>query len=731
MPLSTTSAAESSNNTPEFNVFIPSSATPCNGTGDVVLCPHCRELAARILVPRNTAGPSNDEVNHEKNPNTAAPFTHYATPRGLLESASQCELCSLIAREFELLRTAPFQYDITAIEDKPGVAFLVNWQSDDDYEDSGQLRFRLRQFIIPPGAADENNHHKLGKLLVVENGVVPVEDAYPSTPKALKFARTWLKTCTTDHSLCRETRATSMSVLPKRVLDISPHPNDTIVLYETKGEAAQYAALTYCWGRGVPLRTLTSNVAQHRQQGIPLAAFPQTMRDVIPFARNLGIRYLWIDALCIVQDDPLDWTDQAAAMTAIYRGCALNVAVADAPSCDSGVARCLQRSSVRLGTATAADDGDDDDDDDGSGESMAESLQDVFLVCEPAFDRHYNPERSLVSTRGWVFQETLVSVATLYVSHSGLFWHCCHIRFRQGASHKVLLPLGGGGINHHSTKETWARNVRRWASIGQREEQDVGVDPLWALYDWVQHLSTRRLSFARDKLPALAGLASQLAAVTGATYTAGLWDEDLLLGLTWRVVKRGTPGRDKGLGPSWSWVSLDARVRWLWCISIAAQYPAYITPEQEELDLDIEDIQVDEVFPGSFGEVRGGRITAMGTLYERRTESNDAKRSSVLEFDVPFAPEQLTCCFDEEEPDLGSSPPRKYYLLRIAEIFAFGASSRKYGGPYLAFLILEHAGGVQETEFRRVGYAHVDQRNGRAKGRNSVDVGERKRIILI
>ncbi|KAK4099317.1 heterokaryon incompatibility, partial [Parathielavia hyrcaniae] len=85
-----------------------------------------------------------------------------------------------------------------------------------------------------------------------------------------------------------------------------------------------YATLRYCWGKGVALRTTTENAARHRA-GIPLSTSPLTIRESVTLASRLEVRYLWIDALCIMHDDQDDWNDQAAKMS-IYRGCSLHIA---------------------------------------------------------------------------------------------------------------------------------------------------------------------------------------------------------------------------------------------------------------------------------------------------------------------------------------------------------------------------------------------------------------------
>ena len=178
---------------------------------------------------------------------------------------------------------------------------------------------------------------------------------------------------------------------------------------------------------------------------------------------------------------------------------------------------------------------------------------------------------------------------------------------------------------------------------------------------------------------------------------------------------------------------MDGWVKWLWCITDVAHYPAYIVEGLEDLDFDIEEIDVDEVFPGSFGEVRGGRITGVGTLYGGKSWAGGAEKGVQLEgmFDATFGAGKVTCFFDEEQSDIGDASDRQFYLLRIAEIFALGASGSKYPGPYVSFLILEKVVGAEDDIFMRVGYAHIDRRGGRLESYRSVEFGERKRIAIV
>lgn len=93
---------------------------------------------------------------------------------------------------------------------------------------------------------------------------------------------------------------------PTRLLDVTERD---VKLVETsdmdKSERHEWCALSYVWGGDVPLKTTKATQLAHKKR-IPLDTLPQTMKDTVYVCRGMGIRYLWIDALCIIQDDQED-----------------------------------------------------------------------------------------------------------------------------------------------------------------------------------------------------------------------------------------------------------------------------------------------------------------------------------------------------------------------------------------------------------------------------------------
>ena len=134
-------------------------------------------------------------------------------------------------------------------------------------------------------------------------GAVPSSTLSSSYQDNLQLAKHWIKECTETHPKCA---GATLPQLPTRVIELRDEP-EAPRLFVSNGLEAQYVALSYCWGPEDPgsphLITTRASFADHRCN-IPLEPFPKTLQDAVRITRRLGIRYLWIDALCIVQDDP-------------------------------------------------------------------------------------------------------------------------------------------------------------------------------------------------------------------------------------------------------------------------------------------------------------------------------------------------------------------------------------------------------------------------------------------
>lgn len=113
-------------------------------------------------------------------------------------------------------------------------------------------------------------------------------------------------------SLERIKQLVGTSYMPKRLIDLgaSDASSTKPKIIHTRGHQEQYVALSYCWGSVQHFRTTNENFSE-MQKSIPVEILPQTIRDAFFVAQKLDIRYIWIDALCIIQDNDDDWNSEA------------------------------------------------------------------------------------------------------------------------------------------------------------------------------------------------------------------------------------------------------------------------------------------------------------------------------------------------------------------------------------------------------------------------------------
>lgn len=169
-------------------------------------------------------------------------------------------------------------------------------------------------------------------------------------PHVSKRIQGWIGNCL-QH--CEpETRPTA---LPTRLLDIGG-PDDTRLrllatskqmLQDASSQIWRYAALSHCWGDPTagnpPLRTTLENIKE-RLNDIPFQELPKNYQDAIIVCRSLDIRYLWIDSLCIIQNDRIDWETESPRMAPYYKNAYITSIPAAATPCNDGF---LDRSSTK------------------------------------------------------------------------------------------------------------------------------------------------------------------------------------------------------------------------------------------------------------------------------------------------------------------------------------------------------------------------------------------------
>lgn len=348
--------------------------------------------------------------------------------------------------------------------------------------------------------------------------------------KRMDILRSWLEDCA-DHDVCTACLpAKGSTKLPKRILDLTDSPNiptnaDDIVirLRETvEGEVGVYTALSYCWGSNPEFHftTTAENVQKHRQC-IDYSLLPLTHKEAVLVTLYLGIRYLWIDSVCIVQGSQQDWESEAADMGSIYANAQLVLAATAAPTPAGGLLVPFQS-----GRTTEI-----------HGETA------IFR-----FETHLQIDGSKepLNTRGWTFQEGILASRIVCFGQEQWLWKC-----------PGRYATEDGLLDESPRKE---QGATQWASLITQGPGPDGKNYLRNWYDMITNYSHRHLTYHGDKINAIAGLTKMFIDKTGYCYLAGLWTEDLANGLMWQAVSSGVR-RDYDDIPSWSWLSIQGQIR--------------------------------------------------------------------------------------------------------------------------------------------------------------------------
>lgn len=349
-----------------------------------------------------------------------------------------------------------------------------------------------------------------------------------SSPRTFHTAKRWLQNCVANHEKCP---SLTSSPLPTRVLDVCPDFGlDKLRLYASKGEEDRYAALSYCWGGPQPIVTTHATLESH-QESLVFGHLPNTIQDAIITTRNLDIKYLWIDALCIIQDSLEDKGRELDKMAQIYKDAYVTISASSASSCTAGF----------LETRTP--------------EIIPERFLFPFkcpdrtmgnVILETQKSRDHWPILP-IDTRGWTTQERLLSPRVLlYGDRLSLECQTKEIR-------------NGGHSGHWVGMYDWRPNNPIFMKVEEMNEYNMGRRRCsWG--KMVEMYTKRSLTFPEDRLTAFSGVADAFQrAFSGDEYVAGLWKGWITCGLLWSV-RDSQPRPKEYRAPSWSWASVDGAI---------------------------------------------------------------------------------------------------------------------------------------------------------------------------
>lgn len=528
--------------------------------GDQAVVPHqlCRSCKAFV------AELQKDLLSVSRPQEMLYRFTGMSAMMDGLQSRS-CHLCSIVLGEFEELRlmskhrppiedlrSADIGARVEVVANSPEVREEAAAFADPRWEAleitigtivNGSLSDPLIAAYLYHHPSDDFEEFRHGTEHANSSIVARARvSTWPCSPAYVRLLEHWITTCKGLHVSCRP-RGGLRS--PTRLLEIHDDDNMAVTLVtRAMTHGAEYATLSYCWGQVPQPMLLRSNYKDMKSKGIAFTSLTNVAQDAVTVCRTLSVRYLWIDALCIIQGRDGDFQQEAARMEDVYAGSLLNIVAAASRNTTQ---RFLQSRNplpwidCQLRTDFAP-----------RHRGYVRGYVRSRFFCDD-FDNV--PGRFAVDARGWTFQERLLSPRSLYFGEKGLHWECrsgvaCEYSPRIEANHTGQ----GGFFPEGFLKLTYAAFDELDSDIAS-PSVSYRFRELWRVL--LEKYIDTHLSFETDRLVAMMGLIRSLEHKFSIKASYGLWLPFFLDELLWSVpLVDNEKTRILDIAPSWSWVNL-------------------------------------------------------------------------------------------------------------------------------------------------------------------------------
>jgi hypothetical protein len=337
--------------------------------------------------------------------------------------------------------------------------------------------------------------------------------------------------------------------LPTRVIDLGPTSElRAPILLESRGCKGSYVALSHVWGRSKFLCTTSANI-HSLQQEIPVYELSRTFQDAFQITRRLGFRYLWIDSLCILQklgpDDAKslkDWEFESSVMGDVYENAALVLAAAGSTDGSFGMLNRCELPATDLANPCRI-----------RLQHGRDSVNDPVLYrrSQNSEDINFCLNDGPLAQRGWTLQEQLLAARILYYGRKQVYWKC-----QQSCCSADNMPCPRF-LQLQDSKLPQLLRIREPASRASDADTKEAAYQEWNRV--VNDGQKRQLTIEKDKLPALAGIASRIQTLTHSEFLAGIWRDDWRRGILWRIgVQHNTNTLpSEWRAPSWSWAKME------------------------------------------------------------------------------------------------------------------------------------------------------------------------------
>ncbi|KAI0884554.1 HET-domain-containing protein [Annulohypoxylon maeteangense] len=439
----------------------------------------------------------------------------------------------------------------------------------------------------------------------------------------------WMTNCSSGHERCKS-QVQSNRYKPTRLLQINIRRGpflrslDTfqLVYGNQCPRGSSYVTLSHRWGKKPLDNTLRllKGTSKSLKKRNPIDKLPATFRDAMYIAHRFGSHYVWIDRLCIYQDSPEDWRNEAHTMRDVYRNASFCISALSAESDEGG---CFFDRDPALVTPTPV---------------RLNGVKGTFRADTEDTAWRTTFQDELLLKRGWVLQERLMSPRTIYFGKKQVYWECAELDACE--THPVgfkKFPFVPNSSK--SDLELWKQLIDAPITLSPATDRRVQVFVSWSAA--ISAYSGTELTFPNDKLVAVSGLAQDIRQklqgnrLVRPQYLAGLWKDVLIQTLLW-YVRLGTRARRPKLyrAPSWSWASLDGR------IIMADAFFTDMIKLSRLVSFSMEYLGGDDT-----GEVKSGSLTLSGRVCVAETESSPNNQCTVKAFRIP-GDEVLVGCHD-------------------------------------------------------------------------------------
>ncbi|KAF2756766.1 HET-domain-containing protein [Pseudovirgaria hyperparasitica] len=423
-------------------------------------------------------------------------------------------------------------------------------------------------YVAPAGAQVCRGNFNQGETISItapptsnyaRDGLVPSRsvDSASSQPIYDKI-RKWLGECVASHKECRIQELADPSdreaaYLPTRVIDLGPPADGSWKprLLITSGEKNRFVALSHRWGRN-EIQTVEQNIDEF-QAKLPMQNLSRTFQDAIEVTKQLGCRYLWVDSLCIIQDDKDDWARESDLMGYYFSSSYFTIAAVGAKEqsgCDQGLFDCRDLDPLAVSVALPL-----------RIDPLFKLSETVFKSSKEAFvwkfrylksslpsenmvtvcPRRLSIPKRLILTewhwRAWIFQERILSRRVLYYTTGKLYWDCFQEKGEEEGTDPQL-----------SYRE----------SLLLRREDQPSTLTLWGRI--VTDYSRAKMTYNKDRLKAISGLSNRLHHSFDVIIHAGILEDKTYQGLLWFTKSPQVQPFQDFHAPSWSWASVNAPV---------------------------------------------------------------------------------------------------------------------------------------------------------------------------